>query len=73
MRHSFILLLAVLVCTTSLPVSIFYCGFGGDYCGQSNTDDVNPSVKFVILAFVNTQVDGSVIVDDANFPHTLVN
>lgn len=71
MRHSLLLLL-VLVCTSSLPVSIFYCGFGGDYCGQSNTDDVNPNVKFVILAFVNTQVDGSVIVDDANFPHSLV-
>jgi chitinase len=71
MKHTFILLLAVLVCTSCLPVSIFYCGFGGDYCGQSGIDDVNPSVKFVILAFVNTQVDGSVIVDDLNFPKNL--
>ena len=35
-------------------VSIFYCGFGGDYCGQSSSDDINPSAKFVILAFANT-------------------
>lgn len=72
MRHTYLLLLAVLLCTNSLPVSIFYCGFGGDFCGQSTTDDVNPNVKFVILAFVNPQYDGTILVDDANFPHALV-
>jgi chitinase len=73
MKPSFIiLLLAVLVCIHTLPVSIFYCGFGGDYCGQSADDDVNPNVKFVILAFANPQYDGNVLVDDANFPTSLV-
>jgi chitinase len=73
MKISIIILLVVgFVCIQSLPVSIFYCGFGGDYCGQSSTDDVNPNVKFVILAFANPQSDGTVIVDDANFPTKLV-
>jgi len=67
-----ILLLAVLVCTHTLPVSIFYCGFGQDYCGQSTDDDVNSQVKFVILAFANPQADGTVQVDDSNFPTALV-
>jgi hypothetical protein len=53
-------------------VSIFYCGFGGDYCGQSTTDDVNPAAKFVILAFANTQPDGSIIVDNDHFPTPLI-
>jgi hypothetical protein len=53
-------------------LSMFYCGFGGNFCGQSTTDDVNPSADIVILAFGNTQTDGSVIVDDANFPTALV-
>jgi hypothetical protein len=44
-------------------LSMFYCGFSGDYCGQSNTDDVNPKSSIVILAFINTQSDGSVIMD----------
>lgn len=44
-------------------LSMFYCGFGSDYCGQSKTDDVNPKSAIVILAFVNTQSDGSVIMD----------
>ena len=52
-------------------LSMFYCGFGGEYCGQSDTDDVNPASTNVILAFVNTNPDGSVLVDDANFPHDL--
>jgi chitinase len=47
---------------------MFYCGFGGDFCGQSTTDDVNPVSSYVILAFVNTQSDGSVIMDEANYP-----
>lgn len=53
-------------------LSMFYCGFGGNFCGQSSTDDVNPGADIVILAFGNTQTDGSVIVDDANFPKDLV-
>lgn len=69
------LLLLLTVASLALAgsdVSMFYCGFGANFCGQSTTDDVNPSVKTVILAFVNTQTDGSVIADDANFPTTLI-
>ena len=63
---SVLLLLALTACfVQSFDVSIFYCGFGDSFCGQSKTDDVNPSAKFVILAFANT-------IDDANFPTTLV-
>lgn len=54
-------------------LSIFYCGFGPDYCGQSTTDDVNPNADLVILAFANPQADGFVFVDTANFPTALVN
>jgi chitinase len=32
---------------------------------------VHIHAKFVILAFANTQLDGSIIVDDANFPVNL--
>lgn len=49
-------------------LSMFYCGFGGDFCGQSTIDDVNPQSSVVILAFVNTSPDGSIIVDHDNFP-----
>lgn len=61
------------ICTASFATSIFWCGFSGNYCGQSTNDDVNPSSSFVILAFVNTNSDGSVDVDNANFPTALVN
>jgi len=51
---------------------MFYCGFGGDFCGHSDTDDVNPKSAIVILAFANTQSDGSIIVDSGNYPTALV-
>ena len=71
---SIVVLLAVLVLsTTAYDLSMFYCGFGGDFCGQSTDDDTNPSTTLVILAFVNTNPDGSVTIDDANFPWDLVN
>lgn len=47
---------------------MFYCGFGGNFCGQSTDDDVHPGATNVILAFANTQSDGSVQMDEANFP-----
>ena len=52
---------------------MFYCGFGGDYCGQSNTDDVNAKASIVILAFANTNNDGTISVDTSNYPTSLVN
>lgn len=53
-------------------LSIFWCGFGGDYCGQSTTDDVNPKATHVILAFANSNSDGSISVDSANWPTALI-
>lgn len=47
---------------------MFYCGFGGDYCGQSKDDDVNHLATYVILAFVNTHPSGAVVLDEENFP-----
>lgn len=68
-----LLLAAIAICTHSFETSIFWCGFGGNYCGQSTDDDVNPSASFIILAFANTNPDGTVDVDNVNFPTTLVN
>jgi hypothetical protein len=51
---------------------MFYCGFGGDYCGQSTTDDVNNKSTTVILAFANTNGDGTLNIDEANWPCELV-
>lgn len=67
-----LLLLAVLVCgCLSFRNSIFYCGFSGDFCGQSVTDDVHPSISTIILAFANTRDDGTVVVDEDHFPGDL--
>lgn len=35
-------------------LSVYYCGFGGNFCGQSTTNDVYPKTTHVILAFANT-------------------
>lgn len=51
---------------------MFYCGFSGDYCGQSKDNDVNDPSTTVILAFVNSKADGSLAIDDANFPRAEV-
>ena len=74
MLPKLVLLLALVgICTASFATSIFYCGFGGDFCGQSVDDDVNPNAEFVILAFVNTNPDGSITMDEANFPAVFAN
>lgn len=52
--------------------SIFYCGFSGDYCGQSKLNDVHASISTVILAFVNTLPDGKVVIDAENYPAAVV-
>lgn len=52
---------------------MFWCGFNWAFCGQSKTNDVNSKANFVLLAFANIQSDGSVLVDDANYPTTLQN
>ena len=53
-------------------LSMFYCGFSGQYCGQSTADDVNPAASIIILAFANTLTNGAIQVDDAHFPTSLV-
>jgi len=71
--ETLLVILALAACTaTAHDLTMFYCGFGGNFCGQSTTDDVHPKTSIVILAFVNTQPDGSVIADDANFPVSLI-
>lgn len=74
MKAAIIFIALALTATIVSPydLSMFYCGFGGNFCGQSTDDDVHPKTTTVILAFVNTQTDGSVIADDANFPVDLV-
>jgi hypothetical protein len=67
-----VVLLAINACVAkAYDLSMFWCGFSGTFCGQSNSDDVNPKTTTVILAFANTQSDGSVIAD-TDFPITLV-
>ena len=56
---------------TGKVLSIFWCGFSGSYCGQSTTDDVYSKATHVILAFVNTHTDGSVIAD--TMPTQMIN
>jgi chitinase len=54
-------------------LSMFYCGFSGNFCGQSTLNDVNSKSAIIILAFANTQSDGSIIIDTSNYPTSLVN
>ena len=51
-------------------LSMFYCGFGDKYCGQSSTNDINIYTKYVILAFLKTNSNGSVTIDVDNFPNS---
>ena len=53
-------------------LSQFYCGFSGQFCGQSNSDDINPRSSIVILAFANTQPNGTIKIDQPNYPNALV-
>ena len=46
-------------------LSVFWCGFSGDFCGQSSWDDVNPRATHVILAFANANWDGSINFDQS--------
>lgn len=68
MPKSLIKLLFVLSCLIIAGLSyknaVFYCGFSGDYCGQSKINDVHPTISTVILAFANTIPNGKVVVDE---------
>ena len=70
--HLILVSLAYLVVFShSYDLSMFYCGFSGEFCGQSEIDDIYSSTSLVILAFANTLPDGTVIVDESNFPAEL--
>lgn len=66
-----ILLISIVCGALGFKNSMFYCGFSGDYCGQSKINDVHPSISTMILAFVNTLPDGKVIIDAENYPGNL--
>lgn len=70
--HILVIILSLFAITQPYDLSMFYCGFSGDFCGQSNSDDVNPKASIIILAFLNTSPDGSAIIDSNNFPTNLV-
>lgn len=69
--RGFLTFLLLLAAADSYKLSMFYCGFSGDYCGQSIHDDVLPQTSLVILAFANTLPDGTVVADEDNFPGDL--
>lgn len=54
-------------------LNIYYCGFGGNFCGESFNDDVYARASVVILAFADIASNGELIVDSANFPKKEVN
>lgn len=65
--------LAFIICLVSTyDLSMFYCGFSSEFCGQSKFDDVNPKSDYIMLAFANIRADGNVVVDNDNFPSTRV-
>ncbi len=67
-----ILWINLLAVSTGYENSIFYCGFSGDYCGQSTTNDIHPSINTIILAFANTAPDGRIVIDEDNYPAAFV-
>ena len=56
----------------SAPLAEYYCTFGPTFCGQSTTDDTNSNATLVIMAFANIASNGSIILDSANYPCSLV-
>ena len=72
MLKIFILTFILFEVVINYAVSEFFCGFSGIFCGQSFSDDVNPRANLVILAFANTQDNGTVLVDTAYFPSSEV-
>ncbi len=65
--------MAIVALASSYSLAMFWCGFGWEFCGQSNNvNDVTSKADFVLLAFANINSDGSVLVDAANFPTSLV-
>ena len=63
-----IFIFSLLFISSSYDLSMFYCGFSGNFCGQSVSDDVYSKASYVILAFANTLPSGAVVCDTDNFP-----
>lgn len=61
-------ILLLIVPLLSAPVAVYYCGFSGSFCGQSTTNDANINSSLIILAFANIATNGSIIIDQTNFP-----
>ncbi len=60
----FTLIFLLAICSVGcFKNAMFYCGFGGDFCGQSKINDVYSTIDTVILAFANTIPSGKAIVD----------
>lgn len=74
MRSSLFLSMAVIAillgCVSALPniLSVAYCGFGGNYCGESINDDVYSRATHVLLAYAVVAPNGAVTVDAEHFP-----
>lgn len=66
------IILLVLALALADPLAVYYCGFSGDFCGQSTTDDTNLNTTLIILAFANIMPNGTVYIDEATYPCTLV-
>lgn len=57
---------------TSPVMAEYWCGFSGSFCGQSTGNDVNAAATHVVMAFANTNANGSISVDSANWPTSLI-
>lgn len=51
-------------------ISISYCGFSGQYCGESYNDDVYARSANVFLSYAIVGTNGAVIVDADHYPKT---
>lgn len=59
------LLLALLITNTlSAPtyISMSYCGFGDNFCGESSTNDVYSGSSSVLLSYALIATNGAIIV-----------
>lgn len=79
MRTSLSLTAAVIValisCTVAAPntLSVSYCGFGGNFCGESINDDVNSRATHVLLSYAVVGSNGAVLIDADHYPKSEVN
>jgi hypothetical protein len=63
-------MVALLGCVAAAPnvLSVSYCGFGGNYCGESISDDVNPRATHVLLSYALVAPNGALLLDADHFP-----